>query len=65
MSADIVIGVIAGTVVALLWNRPEIRPGRLLLTALALATGLSSGAWTAVLIGAVLLLFSVRPGGHV
>ncbi|MCC5809023.1 MAG: hypothetical protein JJU06_01520, partial [Ectothiorhodospiraceae bacterium] len=58
---DIVIGLVAATVVALLWKRPWIRPGRLLLGALTTAIGLSAALWPVVLVGAVLLILAVNP----
>ncbi|MCC5858466.1 MAG: hypothetical protein JJT90_09940 [Ectothiorhodospiraceae bacterium] len=58
---DIVIGLVAATLVALLWNRRWIRPGRLLLGVLTAAIGLSTAVWPVVLIGTVLCILAVNP----
>ncbi len=58
---DIAIGLITAALVALLWNKPFIRPGRLLVGALTVAVGVASAVWPLVFIGAAVLVLAVNP----
>jgi hypothetical protein len=60
MDTDFVVLFLAGAVAALLWNRPEIRPFRLLCGVILLATGILSVSWVTIVLGILLLGSSVR-----
>ena len=60
MDLDIVVGLLIGTIAALAWNRPEVRPWRFLFGLMLLGTGILSAAWVAIVLGSVLLASSLR-----